>query len=123
MEGVNGHLLRLNPADPVGKNEQAAHELFRHSSVYASAGGFTTIDVINAAAMLLINGLRQDPSCTNRDVALAKFDEIASRTKGLLAECYDAAGRKKGVFPFDQNISVPLHVEGHRTGKDGFFSG
>lgn len=79
-------------------------ELFKRFA--ESANGFSTEDVIGAAANVLVNALRQAHG--SRQSAEKSFDELFGRTKQILVEHYDTIGRKRGIFPFNQTIEVPL---------------
>jgi hypothetical protein len=70
------------------------------------ARGFPIDVVLGAAINVVVNALRQTYS--TRDAAGKRLDEIASNTKGILYSHYDSFGRKKGIFPFNQNIVMPL---------------
>ena len=73
------------------------------------ANNFATADVIGAAANLIVNALRQ--AHPTRQAAEISYDEMAARVKGLLFEHYDAAGRRRGIFPFNQVIEMPHFVD------------
>lgn len=98
-----------NPRDPLHKSKLGL-ELFR--AIGKIAHGQPADATISAACNLLINSVRQ----TQPDWARAEktFDEAFGRAKELLKSHYDASGRKKGVFPFDQVISVPLFLDKDR---------
>jgi len=70
------------------------------------SSGFPIDVVIGAAVNLIVNALRQ--TYTTREVAGTRFDEIASKAKGILFSHYDSLGRKKGIFPYNQTIVMPL---------------
>jgi len=79
-------------------------ELFRRFGQVAN--GFSSEDVNGAAANLIVNSLRQAyPTRARAEVA---YDELFGRIKSLLVSHYDLLGRKRGVFPFDQMIEMPL---------------
>lgn len=82
----------------------AQRELF--SRMCREASGFTAEDVAGAAINILINAIRQAHG--KRSDAERRYDELMARMKGVLMDHYDAGGRKKGIFPFNQNIVVPL---------------
>lgn len=79
-------------------------ELFTRMS--AVADGFGADDVVGAAVNLLVNAIRQ--SQPTRRQAEVRFDELFGRTKQILVDHYDALGRKRGVFPYDQVVEMPL---------------
>lgn len=93
----------MNGNDPILREETNLRELFRRMS--KSADGFSTQDVINASANILVNALRQVYG--TRQSALGAFDMITTKSKERLADCYDDAGRKRGVYPYDQHIVIP----------------
>lgn len=71
-----------------------------------AANGFTTDSVVVAAGNLLVNSVRQ--SQTSREKAGARFDELAAKLKSALMDSYDGFGRKKGIFPYPQEINASL---------------
>jgi hypothetical protein len=62
---------------------------------------------------LVINALRQ--TCTTRQQAEQRYDELIARCKGILVDHYDMSGRKRGIFPYDQVIFARTHVEPSRN--------
>lgn len=101
-----------NPLDPMRKSgPDQQRELFNMFCKVAS--GFGTDEVAGAAINLLVNALRQAHSTQPK--ALARLDEIAATAKGLLAQHYDALGRRRNIFPFHQTIEVPHFID-----RDGF---
>lgn len=102
-----------NARDPLhGSGPQVGLELFRAMGKLAS--GMPADAVINAAAALLINAIRQ--TAPNWQRAEQLFDELFGRSKQLLSNHYDqVSGRKKGIFPYDQHIVLDeLFVERDR---------
>ena len=94
----------MNPKDPLLLAGDATHkELFTRFS--RQCDGFQTSAVIDAAANIIINAIRQAHS--TRGSAEMAFDELFGRMKSLLVEHYDYLGRKRGVFAYDQNIELP----------------
>lgn len=94
-----------NPKDPLKRaGPDAARELFRRLSV--DCNGFCRDDVLTAAANLIINGLRQQHG--DRASAEREFDALFGRSKQVLVDHYDSLGRKRGIFPYDQHIHLPL---------------
>ena len=71
-----------------------------------NASGFLREDVLAAAVNLLINAIRQ--TAKTRPEAERIFDEMFGTTKQMLVNHYDTLGRKRGVFPYDQTITVPF---------------
>lgn len=101
-----------NPNDPLNKagtDQQRA--LF--NAFCKVANGFSTEEVLGAAANVLVNALRQ--AHATQAAALSRLDELAAASKGLLASHYDALGRRRNIFPFHQTIELP-----HFTDRDGF---
>lgn len=107
MHGFDGH--SSNPRDPLHDAPEAARELLRRFGQMAD--GFPAAQAVYAAANLIINALRQ--SHASRDAAERAWDEIMGRAKARLMGCYDGAGRKKGVYPYDQHLVVP-HLDFRR---------
>ncbi len=71
------------------------------------ASGRPHEDVVDAACNLLINAIRQKYS--GWQAAEVMFDEHFGKSKQLLKNHYDAInGRRKGIFPYDQVLSVPF---------------
>ncbi len=104
-----------NPLDPIhGSGPDAAMDLFRRVS--RAAHHLPTDAVIDAACTLLINAIRQ--SAPDWRQAEPMFDQYFSRTKSLLHDHYDANGRKRGVFPFNQTVAM----NGPINDKDRSFS-
>ncbi len=64
--------------------------------------------MIGATVNILVNAIRQ--SQPTRGQAEARFDELFGRTKQVLLDHYDALGRKRGIFPYDQVVEMP-HVD------------
>lgn len=103
----------IDPTDPLRNRLDPLHgtapdptlDLFRALARVAAGRPYDA--VINAACNLLINAVRQSSPDWRR--AEAAFDEAFGRSKQLLKEHYDAGGRKKGIFPFDQVVVAP-HV-------------
>lgn len=93
-----------HPKDPlIQATPDAPRELFARFSV--AANGFPTDAAIGAAANMIINAIRQQ--CATRQDAERAMDELFGRTKSVLVDHYDMLGRKRGIFPYDQVISVP----------------
>jgi len=98
--------MPFHPRDPLSRSDEQAKQLFDRFG--AVADGFTAEHVIVAAANVIINALRQGhPSRAGAERA---WDEWMGRAKGQLMECYDSAGRKKGIYPYHQTIHVP-HID------------
>lgn len=93
-----------NPKDPLRQaTPDAAMELFR---LFArQANGFPRDTVVDAAVNIMLNALRQEHA--TRASAEKAFDELFGRSKQVLVDHYDVLGRKRGIFPYDQVISVP----------------
>lgn len=98
----------LNHKDPLRvATPNNAQELFDRFVREASAG-FQRSDVVLAAANLLINALRQEHA--TQMAAERAFDEIFGKMKTVLVNHYDSLGRKRGIFPYDQHLDIPLFV-------------
>ena len=91
-----------DPLHIIGPDAQ--RELFNRFT--HAANGFATDAVLGAAVNVMVNALRQ--AYSTRAAAEIAFDELFGRSKSILVEHYDSLGRKRGIFPFDQNIVVPL---------------
>lgn len=92
----------MNPKDPLIQNHDAARELFRQLGQVCR--GFPVEHVRTAALNLLVNAIRTE--APTQTIAERVWDEAVGRQKGHLMSCYDAAGRKKGIFPYTQNLDV-----------------
>jgi hypothetical protein len=105
--------MRTNPRDPMNKlTSDNGRVLFE--TISRASDQFSSQDVINAAAMLLVNALRG--AYPTRAAAAAAYDEIAAKAKTFLLDAhYDSLGRKKGIFPYDQHIHPP-----HFLDKDSY---
>jgi hypothetical protein len=89
-----------NSSDPLLKLPEK--ELFEALSRLCH--GHSAGEVACAALNLVVNSIRQaQPTLKHASVAL---DEVVARTRGVLASHYDANGRKKGIFPYDQVLSA-----------------
>ncbi len=75
--------------------------------------GFSTEDVTGAAINLLINAVRQ--AHPSRDAAMQSVDHMVANAKSLLAQNYDLTGKRRNVFPFHQNIEMPLFRNPNRN--------
>lgn len=74
------------------------------------ARGHTCFDVIDAANALLINAVRGN--CAKRYQAEEMFNDFSGRAKQILLDHYDGVtGNRRAIVPYDQHISVPLHVD------------
>jgi|SRR5215475_3620262 len=114
---INVHDPLRNPLDPLHKLvPDTGRRLFQEMAQQAASMPFDV--VADASCVLLINVLRQ--SCSNWYDAERAFDELFGRSKELLKIHYDVAGggRRKGVFPYDQEIQA-VFVQN----KSDFFRG
>ena len=94
-----------NLKDPLHKSgPDAGKELFRR--MVQVAHGFPNEAVLNAAANLLINPIRQN--CDSWAKAEPVFNEWFGRTKQILRDHYDANLKRKNIFPYDQVVQMPL---------------
>lgn len=95
----------LNVKDPLHKSgPNAGKELFRR--IVALAQGFPPEAILNAALNLLINPIRKGNDSWQK--AEPVFDRWFAAAKTILRDHYDANGRRRNVFPYDQQISMPL---------------
>ncbi len=98
--------MLTNPKDPLLKvGPDAERELFMLFG--RAANGFPTDVTIGAALNMIINAMRQQH--TTRAQAEKAFDEMFGRGKTILTNHYDSLGRKRGIFPYDQNIVMPMY--------------
>lgn len=95
-----------NPKDPLLKTgPEVEKDILRKFGQLAN--GFPRHEVINAAWNLIITTIRQDAETRFRAEKL--FDEYAGRMKHtLLEQHYDNAGKRKNIYPFTQNLDMPL---------------
>lgn len=92
-----------NPKDPLhNSGPQAGRELFRRMGQLAS--GFPNEAVIDASWNMLINAVRQRTATWQK--AEPEFDQQFYQMKTLLRGHYDANGRRRNVFPFDQIVQM-----------------
>jgi hypothetical protein len=103
------HASHLNPKDPLGgitpSNAREALAAIFPMFERMGAGEAVANDV---AANVIVNALRQTyPTHAEAD---RKLDELMARVKTILADQYQADGRRRGVFAYDQVINVP-HVD------------
>lgn len=103
----------MNPNDPLPKfGPPGQRELFEQFTKLSN--GFSTEDVIGAAANLIVNAIRQ--SQATRQKAEASYDELFGQMKSMLVSHYDSLGRKRGLFPYNQVIEVP-HFDMRKKGQ------
>lgn len=104
-----------NPLDPLTKRDAAPQQQLELFKRYSNASdGFPAGHVVNAAANMLINALRQ--TYGDRRTAEQRFDELFGQTKSLLLSHYDSVtGKRKSIFPHTQVIAPqPFHVDKDR---------
>jgi len=95
----------IDPFKGLPEQERALFNVFKQA-----AAGKNVDAVIGASINLLINVLRQMES--NRKEAEARWDMLFGRGKTILLDHYDAVtGRRRSVFPFTQQVKMPLHWE------------
>ncbi len=101
-----------NPNDPIHQSgPEAGRALFRRVGMLAS--GFPQEAVLDAACNLVINCIRQQkPTWISAE---ASYDEIWGKMKTLLRDHYDANGKRRSVFPFDQHIVMPFHDDSDKS--------
>ena len=110
--GAGNFADRKNPADPLNAaGPPAAAELMR--SIAQQCDGFTFEDVVNAAANMIINALRQQHETAG--AAEQAFDQVASSAKAVLIGQHYRPGRNgkriQGAFAFRQGIVVPAGIK------------
>ena len=89
-------------SDPLDGAPKGARELFGNLSKVCH--GFNNDDIIVAALNIVINAVRQNRA--RRIDAAELYDGAVTRGRHvLLEEHYDAAGRRRGVYPFHQVIT------------------
>jgi hypothetical protein len=95
-----------NPKDPILKSgPELALDLLRAFGKQAT--GYPRDVVTDAAVNLILNNIRE--ACSTRKQAGDSFDQLMTKVKELLlGHHYDAMGRRRNIFPYTQNISVPL---------------
>lgn len=96
----------LGKKDPITQSgPEAQAELLRRFA--DAATGFPMDAVLGAACNIIVNAIRQ--TYASKAAAGMRFDELFARTKSILIDGhYDAQGRKRGIFPFNQHIEVPF---------------
>jgi hypothetical protein len=93
----------MNSKDPlIAATPDSGLELYKRFG--NQAHGFPQEAVLNAAVNLIVNVLRQKHP--QRDKAEAEYNELMGKTKGVLLNHYDALGRKRGIFAYNQNLHV-----------------
>lgn len=98
----------INPKDPLRKGPEPSQALFDKFGKVAS--GFSHEAVMDAAANLILNAIRQQ--CPTKAQAERVFDEMFGRSKtALIDKHYDHAGKRRSVFPFNQVIDMAPFVE------------
>lgn len=97
-----------NPKDPLHKaGPEPGRALFVHFTQLAS--GFPADAVLDAACNVVITAIRQQkPTWRTAEEA---FDATLARAKTILRDHYDANGKRRNVFPFDQVINASLYVD------------
>lgn len=97
--------------DPLKANiPDSAYALFRKFS--DGANGFPHEAVVDAAANILMNAVRQEHGNWQR--AEAMWDELFGRLKTVLRDHYDANGNRRNVFPYKQEIRPQTFVNQSR---------
>jgi hypothetical protein len=98
--------MNPDPLQGLPEQERALFDAFRKA-----AAGKNVDAVIGASINMLINVIRQmEPT---RKEAEARWDMLFGRGKTLLLDRhYDlVTGRRKTIFPFTQQVKMPLHWE------------
>lgn len=90
-----------NPKDPLHKaSPEAGRELFKRMGQLVDEFPFDAI--LDAAFNLILNSIRQQNA--SWPSAEAAYDEKIGRVKTVLRDHYDANGKRRNVFPFDQVV-------------------
>ena len=92
--------------DPINQVPTSSIALFERFN--RAADGYPADSVLDAAFNMIVNALRQAHG--SREKASLSWDELTAKAKGHLMECYDSAGRKKGIYPYHQIIRVSLNL-------------
>lgn len=96
-----------NPKDPLHNQEDAARALFRKFGEISN--GFP-LDIVCIAAMnVLVNSLRT--AYPTRAQAFKQLEQFYEQLKNMIGDNYDAAGKRRNVFPFTQFIKPQLFTE------------
>lgn len=112
-ENFNGK--QHNPRDPLTKREAAPSQQLELFKRYSNASdGFPAGHVVNAAANMLVNALRQ--TYGDRRQAEQRFDELFGQTKSLLLSHYDSVtGKRRSFFPHTQVVAPQtFHIDKDR---------
>jgi len=100
-------MILSNDKDPIkNAGPEAGRVLLERFG--AVANEFPLPVVIDAAANVLINAIRQ--SIPKRVKALAYFDELFGRSKTVLDKHYDAVtGDRRNIFAHTQHVILDTH--------------
>src|SRR5579859_1582703 len=97
-----------NGKDPLQAGPEAARVLLERLAVVCNE--FPIPVVIDAAANVLINAIRQNKS--RRSEALAYFDQLFGKSKSVLDAHYDSVtGNRRNIFAHDQHVVMDLHKD------------
>lgn len=92
----------MNSQDPLSQNHPTHIELLQRMS--KAVDGASAPAVADAGALITINAMRQQHA--TRAEAEQAWDQLAARMKEQLMSSYDASGRRRNVFPFEQQLVV-----------------
>jgi predicted ATPase len=97
------------PDDPLKNLPQQEQLLFEEFTRASDGKSFDA--VLGASMNVIVNVLRQ--IFATRKLAEMKYDELFGRGKTLLLDKhYDSVtGHRRNVFPHDQIVKMPLHIE------------
>lgn len=115
-EIFKGLYKQSNPRDPLPKSIPNAGAVLMQKMSEVS-DGFSADAVVDAAANMVLFMLRQ--VYADRQTAEARFDELMGRSKTILLSHYDSVtGKRRNIFPFKQNVQMPLvHFKDRFPGK------
>jgi hypothetical protein len=99
-------LVFNNPKDPLlARTPEAGKDLMKKIVPIVKDYPFDAVG--DVGLNLLINVVRQRSN--TREKAARDWDALVARGKQILLDNhYDSRGRKKGIFPYDQVINMPL---------------
>lgn len=94
-----------NPLDPLHKTGPEAGKVL-YQNLAQVCIGFPNDAVLNAALNLVMTVVRKNhPTWQSAE---GYWDEWFAKAKTNMRDHYDANGRQRNIYPFDQNILMPL---------------
>lgn len=101
-------LTQYNPNDPLNGRIKTSRDLYAKMVQVAANHPMDT--VIEASVNLLVNGMRQTYA-TKREAEQRSAD-VCNQIQQILSEHYDSiTGRRRNIFPHDQRVVMPLHID------------